>query len=455
MISNFVDRNEELSLLEMEWKKTSGSLIILHGRRRIGKTRLIMEFCSNKKGIFYIAEDTSMQIQINGLKEKMAEVLNDSLLETLDIRDWDQLFNYFIKNAPQERYYLIIDEFTYLIKSDKRILSILQKYWDTFFSSSKGFIILSGSLLGLMSEKVLSYSSPLYGRRSRDILLGTLAFKDSKKFVKMGFEDQLKLFLIIGGVPEYLLKASDYDSLNTFLEIEFFNKQGYFYREPHFIISQEFREIKTYFSILNAIAYGNTKPTRIANFVGINAREIYPYLENLIRLGFIERETPVIGNQKRGIYVIKDDVFDFWFNFIYKYREEIERGSYSLKMESFNPFFGKKFERFCLNEVTPNLLPKYRKIGRWWYKNEEIDIIAINEEEDKITFIECKWSNLSIQKAEEIIKDLKRKVQSVIWREDIRKERFGIIARSIKQKERLINQKIIALDLEDIIYLTK
>lgn len=450
MISNFINREEELSLLDREWKKTSGSFLILHGRRRIGKTRLIMEFCSSKKGILYIAEDTSMQIQINGLKEKMAEILNDTLLETLDIKDWDQLFNYFTKNAPQKRYYLVIDEFTYLVKSDKRILSILQKYWDTFFLSSNVFIILSGSLLGLMSEKVLSYSSPLYGRRSRDILLGTLAFKDSKKFVTMSFEDQLKIFLIIGGVPEYLLKASDYNNLNSFLEIEFFNKQGYFYREPHFIISQEFREIKTYFSILNAIAYGNTKPTRIANFVGINAREIYPYLENLIRLGFIERETPVVGNQKRGIYIIKDDVFDFWFNFIFKYREEIERGSYTLKKDSFNAFFSKKFEKFCLKEITPKLLPKYRKIGRWWYKTEEIDIIAINEDENEIMFIECKWSNLNAQKAEKIIENLKRKVQSVRWKEDSRKEKYGIIARSIKQKERLINKKIMALDLEDI-----
>lgn len=455
MISNFINRDEELSLLEKEWKKTAGSLLILHGRRRIGKTRLLMEFCSNKKGIFYIAEDTSSQIQLNGLKEKFAELAGDSLLKTLEIKDWDQLFNYFTKNAPQERYYLVIDEFTYLIKSDKRILSVLQKYWDTFFSFSNVLIILSGSLLGLMSKKVLSHSSPLYGRRTRDILLGALSFEHSNKFLKMGLEDQLKLFLIIGGVPEYLLKASDYDNLNEFLENEFFNKQGYFFREPHFIISQEFREIKIYFSILNAIAYGNMKPTRIANFIGLKAREIYPYLESLIQQGFIERQASILGNPKKGIYLIKDDVFDFWFNFIFKYREEIERNIFNLKKEWLDTFFGKKFERFCLKEVVPRLFLTYRQINRWWFKEEEIDIIALNEEDNEIFFIECKWSNIDARKAENIVEDLRRKAELVRWKVIDRNEKYGIIARRIYQKEALINKGYLALDLEDIINVSK
>lgn len=450
MISTFVDRKDELALLEREWKKPNGSLVILHGRRRIGKTRILMEFCSNKKGILYIAEDTSVQIQIKGLKAKIAEMLDDQLLESLDIRSWDQLFDYLIKNAPKERFYLVIDEFTYLIRSDKSVLGILQKSWDTKFSSSNILIILSGSLLGLMSEKVLSYSSPLYGRRSRDILLEGLPFPDSCEFLDMSLKDQLKVFLIIGGVPEYLLKASDHEDLNGFLAMEFFNKQGYFYREPHFILSQEFREIKTYFSILNAIAFGNTRPTRIANFVGVDSREIYPYLENLMRLGFIQRETPIVGNQKKGIYLIKDEVFDFWFNFIHKNREEIERGSYSPKMESFDPYFGKKFEKFCLNEVVPKLLPEYRKLGRWWYKKEEIDIIAINEQEKAMVFIECKWSDLTAQKSKKIVEKLRNKASLVRWNNQERVERLGIIARSISDKNSLISEDFIAIDLEDI-----
>jgi AAA+ ATPase superfamily predicted ATPase len=195
MISKFIDRKEELSLLEEEWTKRNGRLILVYGRRRIGKTKLLTEFVSSKKGIFYIGEDNSPQIQINGLKEKIAEFMGDNLLKTLEIKDWDQLFGYLVRNCPPERFYLLLDEFSYLVKSDKRILSVLQKYWDSSFSTSNICILLSGSMLGLMSEMVLSYASPLYGRRSRDILLEGLSFRYSKEFFNMPLPQALEMYM--------------------------------------------------------------------------------------------------------------------------------------------------------------------------------------------------------------------------------------------------------------------
>ncbi len=152
------------------------------------------------------------------------------------------------------------------------------------------------------------------------------------------------------------------------------------------------------------------------------------------------------GNKKRGIYIIEDEIFDFWFNFIYKYREEIEREGFVLKHEELTAFLGKKFEKFCLNEVASKLLSEYKKIGRWWYKQQEIDLVAVNEESNSIAFLECKWSNLSISRSEEIIDKLKNKAQSVRW-----KEEFGIIAKNIEKKQVLRNKNIIALDFNDII----
>ncbi len=267
----------------------------------------------------------------------------------------------------------------------------------------------------------------------------------------MPLQEALELYMTIGGVPEYLLKASEYTDFKDFVEKEFFNKYGYFYREPYFIISQEFKELKTYFSILNAIAYGNTKPVEIANFTGLNAREIYPYLENLLRLGFVERQVSIIGNPKKGIYLIKDHVFDFWFNFVFKYREEIERGVFNLrnKDEWISSFFGKKFEVFVLNEFIFNILPDYKKIGKWWHKNEEIDIIALNDEKSEIVFIECKWSSLGVREIEKILTDLKRKAPLVKWQNAERKEQYGIIAKTIEKKEAFREKGYLAFDLDD------
>jgi len=455
MISKFIGRQKELSLLEDEWNKTNGRLIILYGRLRIGKTRLITEFTSGKNGIFYLAEDTSPHIQITRLQEKIAEFTRDEVLRTLDIKDWDQLFGYLTKNCPSERFYLAIDEFSYLIKSDKSILSTLQKYWDTALSSSNICIILSGSMPSLMSEMVLSHASPLYGRRSRDILLEGLPFSDSKEFLNMPFQETLETYMILGGVPEYLLKASEYTDITNFVEKEFFDKFGYFYREPYFIISQEFRELKTYFSILNSIAFGNTKPTDIANFVGIDARKIYPYLENLIRLGFIERRVSIHGNQKKGIYLIKDPVFDFWFNFVSKYKEEIEKGVFKLRNNEMSKFFGKRFEIFIEHEIIHHLIPDFQKIGRWWHKGEEIDVLALNEVQKEIAFFECKWQEVDRKRSGHILADLKRKAALVKWHNDERRELYGIIGKKINGKEKLREMGYLVFDFEDFMSLSK
>ncbi|MEA1994524.1 MAG: ATP-binding protein [Euryarchaeota archaeon] len=435
-------------MLEEEWKKEGGRLIVLYGRRRIGKTRLLTEFTKNKEGIFYIAENSSVQIQINGLKNETSDFLNDSLLKDLKIKDWEQLFEYLAKNLPKERFYIVLDEFSYLIKSQKRVLSTLQKFWDIHFSSSPVFVVLSGSLLGLMSEMVLSHASPLYGRRTRDIFLGEIPFKYAINFVDMSFQEAIQLYTAVGGVPEYLLKAAEYDSLDEFLKRELFSKNGYFYREPYYILSQELKELKTYFSILNAIAYGCTRPTEIANFIGIKARSIYPYLENLIRLGIVEREVSILGSQKRGIYLIKDQIFDFWFNFVFKHRGEIEKEKFKLKKGELSTFYGKKFEKFVRDKIFHYLLPNYNRVGRWWHKNEEIDIVSINDETKEIAFFEAKWSDLSVKDAERIVLELKKKAKLV--KDGRREEHFGIIAKSIEDKKSLKKNGILVYDLEDL-----
>lgn len=454
MISTFIGRQKELSLLEKEWQKKSGSLVVLYGRRRVGKTRLIMEFIEGKNGIFFIGEDSSPYIQINRLKEKIAEFLNDSLLNSLDLTDWDQLFGYLAKATVKDRYYLFIDEFSYLIKSDKTILGALQRYWDTTFSTSNICIILSGSMLGLMSDLVLSHASPLYGRRSREILLEGLPFADARHFLKMPYEEQLKIYMTIGGVPEYLLKASEYSCAKDFIENEFLDKFGYFYREPYFIISQEFREMRSYFSILDAISSGKTRPTHIADFAGISSRSIYPYLESLIRLGFIERRVSIGDNRKNGIYLIKDTIFDAWFNFVHKDKELIERGVAKLDDNALSRYCGKRFEHLVENELLFDLIPDIIKVDRWWHKSEEIDLIAFTEcmddVMDRAIFVECKWKSLKKGGSKKILLDLERKSELVRLKTSSQQKTFCLICRKTEGKDELRSEGYLVFDMDDL-----
>ena len=448
MISHFINRKNELHLLSEAWKRDRAEFIVVFGKRRIGKTRMIEEFTKNKEGIFYTAKESTAPAQITEIKNILADHFNDDFLRKQDIKEWDSLFNYLVKIIPQgKRFYFVIDEFSYLIKSDKSLVSILQRIWDKTLSRSKIFFIVSGSLLGMMLEHVLSYSSPLYGRRTRDLLIEELKIQDSFLFLKdYRFIEKMKSYGILGGVPSYLIVASGYKNTIQLIDNEFFNKQGFFYREPYYILSQDFKEVKTYFSILNAIALGKNSANEIANFCGIETRKIFPYLNNLLYLSFIKKETPICISTKYGIYFLKNRMLNFWFNFVDKNRTAIELENYKLDEKAFNKYLGYVFEDIIRDNT--HLFSPFapEKTGRWWYKNNEIDVVAINEKTKEIIFCECKWKD-NVD-AKEILAELKEKTKHVKWNNDSRKEYYAVFAKSFNKK---INDKnILLFDLKDI-----
>lgn len=449
MIRSFVDRTTEIALLEEEWKRDGGRLIILYGRRRIGKTRLMTEFTQNKEGIIYFAEDTAKAIQIRKLQHAISQFFGDQLLASLEMTSWDQLFMYLGQHPPTERRYLIIDEFTYLIKNDPSILSALQKSWDMALTDSNWCIILSGSMLGLMTDSALSYTSPLYGRRTRDILLGPLHFTDAKSLLpSYNFKDSLKTYLTIGGIPEYLLKAGEYEEYETFVQREFFNKYGYFYREPYFLLSQEFRELKLYQSILHAIAVGKTAAGAISQFCGVDPRHLYPYMEAMIRLGIIEKELPIFGSKTQGLYRIQDPIFDFWYSHVFPEKQAIEMDRPSAGRESRDPYFGKQFEVYIRKEFFPIILPDY-VIGRWWYRGEEIDLIGTNDQHREIIFGECKWGHITEKRGRGILKRLEKKSLNV-RHDQYPIEQYSLVCGKIDGKEVLREEGYRVYDMEDI-----
>lgn len=448
MIRAFVDRVQERRILDEEWQKQGGRLIILYGRRRIGKTRLITEFVQGKQGILSFSEDVAAPIQIKQFQTACAAFFDDDLLASLRIETWDQIFSYLAQKPLKERAYLVIDEFTYLIKNDRSILSALQKAWDTTLSGSNWCILLCGSMLGLMSDLALSATSPLYGRRTRDMLLSALPFAHAKTFLDQPFPDALRTYLAIGGIPEYLLKASEYRSFSAFIEREFFSRFGYFYREPYFILSQEFRELKTYQSILNAIADGNTAPGAIAQFCGMDARRIYPYLEGMTRLGIVERDLPILVNTRHGVYQIKDTVFDFWYSFVFPNREAIETDTFRPSSPDMDRYFGKRFEKFVRREFVPGILPGSR-VGRWWWKGEEIDVVAVDDRESGIVFGECTWGALDRREAGRVLARLKAKAE-MVRHDRYEKKRYLLVGGSVEGKEDLRAEGYLVYDLADI-----
>lgn len=449
MISEFVDREEELSILEGELSAPP-SLVVVYGRRRVGKTRLLQEFTRGKRALAYTFPDASKEIQMREFAGAASRFLGDPLIGKLKTDSWHDVFGYLAPKL-EEGTCVVLDEFTYAVRQDPKVVSDLQRAWDGELGRRKVLLVLSGSMLGMMSEKVLSSNSPLYGRRSRDIRLGELEPGDAARFLG-DFRLGLEAYMLVGGMPGYLQVASRHRSVSELVREEFLSQQGYFYREPYFMLAQDLRETGVYFSILNAIAFGNTSASTIANFVGIEARKIYPYIEQMARLGLVERRTPVLASGKRGTYRVSDRMVHSWFNLVYAQREAVELGAAAYDPGAVAKVLGAGFEQVALRYLASGrLLPfKPTTAGGWWHKDVEIDAVAADERGGRVAFAEAKWSDLGERDARRALGSLEKKSREVQWRTEERKELFCLFARRIEGKAPLRRDGYEVWDVEDL-----
>lgn len=256
---SFVNRTEELSLLESEFSKDTSSFCVIYGRRRTGKTTLISKFLENKNGIYFFADTQRESIQIDRFKTLLAEKYNEEFLKGIKSVTWDSLFEYLCKKIT-ERTVLVIDEFQYLTHINKSFSTIFQRIFDSKLKEKNIMLILCGSITSMMYSQVLSYRSPLYGRRTSQINLKSIPFINYKEFFPGASAIRLiEYFSITGGIPKYIeMFRKDKKPLeNVFNEI--LDKNKLLYIEPRFLLQEEVNEVSTYFSILEIISSGGEK----------------------------------------------------------------------------------------------------------------------------------------------------------------------------------------------------
>ncbi|MEO2154655.1 MAG: ATP-binding protein [Nanoarchaeota archaeon] len=284
-------------------------------------------------------------------------------------------------------------------------------------------------------KKLLEYKNPLYGRRDLSIKLDYLSFFDSKKFFNLDIEEIIKIYGITDGVPLYLRLFKKFKDVKDLA----FNKFGFLYQEIDFLLSSEFKEFANYKLILSAIAKGKNTFNEISNYTGIQKSNLFIYLENLPNTELIERVIPVNESikTKKSKYFIKDNYMNSYFNFIEKYKNYIELDNlnfYEKFLEEYNTYLGLIFEKIAKEFILKKFNNKITKLGKWWYKDREIDLIGLNEQNKEVYFFEIKWGNLSLNKIKGTIKDLKEKSRYFNWKNKKRKEYCCIIAKSINEK---------------------
>lgn len=440
----FVNRIDELEILEERYKSGKAEFIIIYGRRRIGKTALILKFLEDKEGIYLLARETSEIENLKRFSQKIAEYFNDLFLLRNPFRSWDAFFEYLAK--IDERIIVAIDEFPYIVKANPALPSILQEYWDTRLSNTKLFLIICGSAVSMM-EKLLGYKSPIYGRRTAQLRLKPLGFFQIRDFFpKYDWENLIKVYGVLGGSPAYLLEFDDRLSIEQNL-MKYFRVDSILYQDALFILREELEDPRNYFAIIEAIAKGKSTLGEIVNETGLDRGLVGKFLSVLREIDVVRREIPITESYKsrKGRYHINDFYFNFWFRFVYPNADLIESGNGKLLldivMKDFDQYLGYVFEevakQFLIELNKRNLLPfKFLKIGKWWHKGEEIDLVALNEREKIALFVEVKWKDLTSKDVKKIINELKKKSE-LVGLEGYKKY-FGVVAKSAKKKSDLV-----------------
>ncbi|NLP15017.1 MAG: ATP-binding protein [Clostridium sp.] len=436
-MKRFIDREEEIKFLNNEYNRKGSSLVVIYGRRRVGKTALSVAFSKNKNALYFLATEESELQNRKAFKDAVADFCGNELLKNSKVESWDIIFKALQPKTVNEKLLIIIDEFQNLGKSNPSFPSILQKIWDTVLKDKNVMLILCGSLISMMESQTLNYTSPLYGRRTGQIKLKQIPFSHySEFFPKKNRKDLIEYYAVTGGVPKYIELFYDFENIYSAIENNVLSKQSFLYDEPNFLLRHEVTEVGSYFSVIKTIAAGNQKLGKIAASLELQQTGLTKYLKTLIDLGILEREVPVTEENpeksKKGLYKIKDNFVLFWFKFIYPNLSFIESGNKNLVMKKIKANFidghvSYVYEDICIEEMWKlNTQGKwdftFDKVGRWWNGDKEIDIVAFDSTGKDIIFGECKYWEGKV--GLNVLAALEEKAKFVEWKREKRREHF-------------------------------
>ncbi len=446
----FYNREDELQELHL-LRNTPPSMVVLTGRRRVGKTELIKKFLEDTTGVyFFVDSEKSEKMLINEFSAQLKECFN--LGEYVKIGDWEMLLKLIFDIGRERDAIICIDEFQRFLQLNPSFINQLQKYWDMESAGSRVFFVLSGSSVGMMNRIFVEQKAPLFKRAQNILFIEPFDFKTINSILTdLNITDpitRIEMYALFGGMIHYYtllehygVKSAD-DAINKLLLRKFAPLKN----EVRDMMIESFgREHRTYYSILTAIALGKSTKSEIANFVDVKVTSLSRYMDDLMNtVGVVRRLVPVTEpapwRSKKGRYLLNDNFFLFWFRFIFRNMSHHEIGDFEYIgtkiRQGFDSFVGRNFEGICreflvyLNRQEPGQLPfRFDRIGSWWNrKGDEIDIVALNSETAEILFVECKWRAAAVGCS--VVEDLRRKTLLVDWEKGSRREYFAVFSKS-------------------------
>lgn len=399
----FFDRETEFEKLREieELSHEVAQFTIITGRRRIGKTAMVKKYYENSTILYFFvarkAETELCEIFIDEIRTK----LNIPMLEGKGMT-FATIFKFIMELSQTKHITLFIDEFQDFYRINSSIYSDMQNIWDSYKNKAQINLIVAGSVNTLMNKIFKDKKEPLFGRQTNTINVRPfkpLVLKQimSEYCPDYKNSDLLVLYTLTGGVAKYVELFIDRKKFTerTMLDM-FFERDSYFLQEGKNMLVDEFgKDYGIYFSILTLIAQGRNTRSEIESI--LNIKELSGYLKNLNEeYGLIKKMQPIYekSTNKNVHYSINDQFLSFWFRFVYKYTHIIEaEGNDKLKAiakRDFNTVSGKALESYFIDVLKESGI--YTRLGYWHDRKgeNEIDIIAEDEVDNKIEFIEIK-----------------------------------------------------------------
>ncbi|KAA3660553.1 MAG: ATP-binding protein [Chloroflexi bacterium] len=410
------DREAEIDELNFVLNEPGSQFLIVSGRRRLGKTTLLVEWAkvSQKPSLYWVASRISAAQLLKSFSQAVyAHLHPDAVVDSsFSYPTWEMALQQLAEAAVKDRFVVILDEFAYAAEVEPGLPSILQNVWDHTLKQTQIFLVLCGSHIGMM-KKLQAYQAPLFGRITGQLELKPLPFSATEAFLPAySLERRLAVYAILGGVPGYLECFNDQLSLADNVRRHLLRPTGMFRIEPQFLLQDEVQQPHNYLAILLAISSGHHTQSDIRRTTGIE--HVTSYLNRLQELHFVRRDIPATvpsakrAASRKGRYDLSDPYMRFYYRFIHPHQHLLAQGLHDwlwqLISEQLRAFIGTyAFEELCrewvltkarMNELC--FMPEY--VGSHWSREAQIDVVAINWRLKEILLGGAKWTGDPIRR---------------------------------------------------------
>lgn len=425
MDSGFIGRQSELALVDNIWESSKAALLILYGRRRVGKTRLLIHWLQqhNGQGLYWMAEPTSALDQLRSFSQALANFADPETEAPLDFTyaNWEQALRQVSLLAREQRIAVFIDEVTYLMDVNPAIIGVLQKAWDHWLKNSNLVLALSGSQMGLMQKQLLSYQAPLYGRATAQVKLPPLPFGVTGQFFP-GYSaaDRVAIYAIWGGIPAYWERIDTSKSILENLSLQLQPSNAWMMDESRILLQDFINDPHNYVGIMRAIAHGEQTLSGIGRRTGLSGGHASKYLSILRDTGFVERRVPVTefqaADSRRGRYFVTDPYLRFYYRFLAAYQSKLALGHQKQLLETIEQNLPEFIETNTWQELCREWLllasahdevpVPVEHVGSEWKRSHAFDVVGISEDDHSLILGTCHWGDepAGIEAIEELVR---------------------------------------------------